>query len=101
MLGTSARRLKVGLINWLKDKIILQMEHDIKMLQAEIKRIDNQLEGLDSKIISVRQRAYKQQKTIDEDEGGDIQKEIAQMKELFGGSLPIEIQERLKRMNNS
>lgn len=90
----------MGLINWLKDKIILQMEHDIKMLQAEIKRIDNQLEGLDSKIISVRQRAYKQQKTNDEEENtGSLAKEIQDMQAIFGGSLPIEIQERLKRSN--
>lgn len=76
------------------------MEHDIKMLQAEIKRIDNMLEGLDSKIISVRQRAYKQQKTSDEEDNSlNLAQEIKQMQDLFGGSLPIEIQERLKRNN--
>lgn len=76
------------------------MEHDIKMLQAEIGILNNKIEGLDSKIISVRQRAYKQQKTSEEEENtGSLAKEIAEMQAMFGGSLPIEIQERLKRSN--
>lgn len=88
----------MGLINWLKDKIILQIEHDVKLLQADIKRLESMMEGLDSKIISVRQRAYKQQKSSEEEDNGpSLAQEIQQMKEMFGGSLPIELQERLKR----
>lgn len=66
----------------------------MKLLQAEIKGINMELEQLRGQIISVRQSRYKKPK--EEDDEGDTLKELAQLKEMFGGSLPIELAEKYK-----
>lgn len=84
----------MGLINWLKDKIILKMEHDIAMLNAKIDGVELQIETLKSQIQSVR--AMKRKKLSDDDEESDTDN-LEAIKKAFGGDIPIEFTERMRR----
>lgn len=84
----------MGLINWLKDKIILKMEHDIAMLNAKIDGVELQIETLKSQIQSVR--AMKRKKLSDDDEESDTDN-LEAIQKAFGGDIPIEFTERMRR----
>lgn len=84
----------MGLINWLKDKIILKMEHDIAMLNAKIDGVELQIETLKSQIQSVR--AMKRKKLSDDDEESDTDN-LEAIRKAFGGDIPIEFTERMRR----
>lgn len=102
----------MGLINWFKDKIILSLEHDVKLLQADIARLDSELDSMRSSIASVRRQGYKRAKKDDDDEDDDedsgdgysekqMLKDLAAVRAAFGGELPIELREKYKNVGNN
>lgn len=58
----------MGLINWLKDKIILRMEHDIAMLNTNMQGLELQLDQMRGQIASIRSLSRRKAKYEDEEE---------------------------------
>jgi len=90
----------MGLINWFKDKIILQIEHDLKLVQADIKVLQSQFdhfeENVTTKLNSLRGQINRS-KTKDEEEQNPEEKLTPEMREFLNGLPPWERQ----RLNNS
>ena len=89
----------MGLLNWLKDKSFLKLEHDVKLLEARMEGIDMKMENVISQVRSIRSRGYKQKIDEEEEESTGKQptmKDLAEIKEAFGGSFPIELIEKYK-----
>jgi len=82
----------MGLINWFKDKVVMSMEHDIRLIKAEMQGYQMQIEQLKSQIISLRQKKYQQQ-----EENISPQASLDEIQRAFGGQLPIELAEKYKR----
>lgn len=86
----------MGLINWLRDKAFLTLEHDVRMMRTEIESINLQLESLKSRIASVRTMKSRRQNEEEEDSQADIDA----IRKAFGGDLPIEFMQKYKNSNN-
>jgi len=86
----------MGLINWLKDKVILRLEHDVAILNAKLEGIEMQIETLKSKIQSVATMKRKRIKEDEDDDGVlDEQRstdagDMEAVRRAFGGDIPIE-----------
>lgn len=83
----------MGLINWLRDKAFLKLEHDVAILNTKIESLEMQLETLKGQIASVR--AMKRNKLAqgdDEERSEGYKGLIDDVREAFGGDLPIEMQ---------
>jgi len=88
----------MGLINWLKDKVILRLEHDVAMLNAKLDGVEMQIETLKSKIQSVatmkRKRIKEDEENDDDDSGEDARGttsgDMEAIRKAFGGDIPIE-----------
>ncbi len=83
----------MGLINWLKDKVVMQLEHDIRLMRADIEGINAQMETLRSQIASVR--TMKRRKS-EENEEIDSDTDLSAIRKAFGGDIPIEFSQRMK-----
>jgi len=77
----------MGLINWFKDKVIQQLEHDFLLLRAEIEALKMQLETMKGQIIGLRASRYRK---ADEDNNNV---DIDEIRKAFGGAIPIELRE--------
>lgn len=85
----------MGIVNWLKDKVVLRLEHDVAMLNTKIEALEMQIETLKSQIATVR--AMKRRKLQDDDEEESQTPDIDAIRKAFGGELPIEFNERMQR----
>lgn len=85
----------MGIINWFKDKIILKMEHDIALLYAKMDGLEMQIENLKGQIQSVRTMRRKKLSEEGEEEGENPN--LDEIRKAFGGDIPIEFSERMRR----
>lgn len=89
----------MGLINWFKDKVILQMEYEIKSLHGSIKSLELSIEALQRQILSLRnyRARHIQMSKREEIEPEDLTPE----QQRFINSLPEYERARLNNLGNN
>lgn len=84
----------MGLINWIKDKYFLTLEHEVKLLKAEIITIYAELERNRSTLASFRSKLWRDPP---KQETSDPQTDFAEIQRRFGGDVPIELAEKYNK----
>lgn len=92
----------MGLINWFKDKVILSLEHDVKMLESEVKSIRLDFERLEDRFRSLQGSFYRSRRNGIKDDDDEEPTELQQGDLEFLRSLPeyekARLPENIKKM---